>query len=150
MVHTILKFLVAADSEHSAQLQPAKPVCAAYCCHISFPVWVKAPSPQLCWTYCHWPLSRARLCWLAGTGCVSSTIGLLFAAGPTPARLWNGVEQWRKRGSKFCEYFWPRYVPPAFRVWMSTSVFVLECVNLFHDTSWAHSYALQCATVGKR
>lgn len=115
MVHTILKFLVVGDSEYSAQLQPAKPVCAAYCCHISFPV-SESTLPPAVLNILSLAAVQSQSALIGWRKLWSSTIGLLFAAGPTPARLWNGVEQWRKRGSKVCEYFWPRYVPPAFRV----------------------------------
>lgn len=74
----------------------------------------------------------------------STTVGSC-AAGPTPSRLWSEVEQRRKRGSEACEYFWPRCVPSAVRAWMSTTVGVFKCVNLFHNTSLARRCVLQRA-----
>lgn len=51
------------------------------------PVWVQAPSPQLCWTYCHWPLSRVRVSWLAGTSFTPLQLAYYLSQVPPPAGL---------------------------------------------------------------
>lgn len=102
-------------------------ILAARCCQITFPVWVKAPSPQLRRTYCHWLLSRARLCWLAGTSSSHLQLAHYLLHVPPPTRLWNKVEQWRNREEGNTKFV---FVRPAFSVWMCASVCQHVCVHV--------------------
>jgi len=67
--------------------------------------WPHLSSSKLLSTYCHWPPSSTRLCWLAGTNCghVQLAHYLLYATPPSHTAL----EQWAQTGKwcKVCHIF---------------------------------------------
>lgn len=81
--------------------EPAKPICAAYYCHFFVSCVSESTLPSAALNILSLAAVQSQAVLIGWHKLYSSTIGLLSAAGPTPSRLWNEVEQAeteRKRG----------------------------------------------------
>lgn len=105
----IIAFVTILDLTYSKYLNQWVPPWSLHIAATFLFLWVRTPSPQLWWAYCHWLLSRHRVCWLAGTRRSHLQLAHYVLHVPPPPG-WNGVEQWRSReegGARFVSIFGP-------------------------------------------